>query len=75
MAGEIGEFFAAHFIPICSGKMKSGSRMILTTAPRTVEAMADFGLPADQMTGFMACLNIWNGMPSVIQRKYSLAHV
>ena len=45
---------AAPIMPHRKTKMKTGSRMILTTAPASVEIMANFGLPSARMTGFMA---------------------
>ena len=49
---------AAPIMPHLKTKMKTGSRMILMTAPASVEAMAKRGLPSALMIGFMACPNI-----------------
>ena len=49
---------AAPIIPIFSGKMKIGSRMMFVTAPATVEIMAKRGLPSERMMGFMAWPNM-----------------
>ena len=38
--------------------MKIGSRMMLATAPASVEAMANFGLPSERMIGFIAWPNM-----------------
>ena len=39
-------------------QMKMGSRMMLMTAPTSVEIMANLGFPSARMMGFMACPNI-----------------
>ena len=39
-------------------QMKTGSRIMLITAPTSVEIMANLGLPSARMMGFMACPNI-----------------
>ena len=39
-------------------QMKTGSRIMLITAPANVEIMANLGLPSARMMGFMACPNI-----------------
>ena len=39
-------------------QMKTGSRIILITAPANVEIMANLGFPSARMMGFMACPNI-----------------
>ena len=39
-------------------QMKTGSRIMLITAPASVEIMANLGLPSARMMGFMACPNI-----------------
>ena len=49
---------AAPIIPHRKSKIKRGSRMILMTAPRRVEIMANLGFPSARMMGFMACPNI-----------------
>ena len=49
---------AAPIMPIFSGKMKIGSRMMFVIAPATVETMAKRGLPSERMIGFMAWPNI-----------------
>ena len=46
---------AAPVIPHLNTKINTGSRMILTTAPTTVDSMANLGLPSERMTGFIAC--------------------
>ena len=38
--------------------MKMGSRMMFSTAPATVDTMANFGLPSERMIGFIACPNM-----------------
>lgn len=45
---------AAPIMPHSQMKMKMGSRMMLMTAPASVEIMANRGLPSARMTGFMA---------------------
>ena len=49
---------AAPIIPQWNEKIKIGSRMILTIAPASVEAIANRGLPSARMIGFIACPNI-----------------
>ena len=49
---------AAPNMPQRNPKMKTGSRMMLTTAPASVDTMANPGLPSDRMIGFMAWPNI-----------------
>ncbi len=49
---------AAPIIPHLHTKIKMGSRMILMTAPASVEIIANFGLPSARMMGFIACPNI-----------------
>ena len=49
---------AAPIMPHLNTKIKIGSRMMLMTAPASVETMAKRGLPSARMTGFMACPNI-----------------
>ena len=39
-------------------QMKTGSRIMLITAPANVEIMANLGFPSARMMGFMACPNI-----------------
>ena len=39
-------------------QLKTGSRIMLITAPANVEIMANLGLPSARMMGFMACPNI-----------------
>ena len=39
-------------------QMKTGSRIMLITAPANVEIMANLGFPSARMIGFMACPNI-----------------
>ena len=39
-------------------QLKTGSRIMLITAPTSVEIMANLGLPSARMMGFMACPNI-----------------
>ena len=39
-------------------QMKMGSRMMLMTAPTSVEIMANLGFPSARMIGFIACPNI-----------------
>ena len=39
-------------------QMKTGSRIMLMTAPASVEIMANLGFPSARMMGFMACPNI-----------------
>ncbi len=39
-------------------QMKTGSRIMLITAPASVEIMANLGFPSARMMGFMACPNI-----------------
>ena len=45
---------AAPIMPHLQPKMKMGSRMILNTAPASVEIMANFGSPSARMMGFIA---------------------
>ena len=47
-----------HPMPHLKQKMKIGSRMMLMTAPASVETMANFGFPSARMMGFIACPNI-----------------
>ena len=49
---------AAPIMPHLQTNRKTGSRMIFTTAPASVESMAKRGLPSARITGFMACPNI-----------------
>ena len=46
--------------------------MMLMTAPASVDAMAKRGFPSARMIGFIACPNMYKGMPSVM-KKYSCA--
>ena len=39
-------------------QLKTGSRIMLITAPANVEIMANLGFPSARMMGFMACPNI-----------------
>ena len=39
-------------------QLKTGSRIMLITAPANVEIMANLGFPSARMRGFMACPNI-----------------
>ena len=39
-------------------QLKTGSRIMLITAPGNVEIMANLGFPSARMMGFMACPNI-----------------
>ena len=39
-------------------QMKTGSRIMLITAPANVEIMANLGFPSARMMGFMGCPNI-----------------
>ena len=39
-------------------QLKTGSRMMLITAPASVEIMANLGFPSARMMGFMVCPNI-----------------
>ena len=39
-------------------QMKTGSRIMLMTAPTSVEIMANLGFPSARMIGFIACPNI-----------------
>ena len=48
---------AAPIMPHLQTNRKTGSRMIFTTAPASVESMAKRGLPSARITGFMACPN------------------
>lgn len=64
---------AAPAIPMRKPKMKIGSKMMLKTAPATVQAMANFGEPSPRMIAFIACPNMYSGMPTMIQEKYSWA--
>ena len=45
---------AAPIMPHLHSKMKMGSKMMLSTAPASVEIMANRGLPSARMTGFIA---------------------
>ena len=49
---------AAPAIPIFSGKIKMGSRIMFVTAPETVASIAKRGLPSERIIGFIACPNI-----------------
>ena len=49
---------AAPIMPHRQPKMKMGSKMMLSTAPASVEIMANRGSPSARMTGFIACPNI-----------------
>lgn len=49
---------AAPIMPHLKPKMKSGSSIMLTTAPETVAAMAKRGLPSERIIGFMAWPNM-----------------
>ena len=49
---------AAPIMPQRKPKMKTGSRIMFSTAPARVEIMANRGLPSARMMGFMACPNI-----------------
>ena len=48
---------AAPIMPHLHTKIRIGSKIMLKTAPASVETMAKRGLPSDLMTGFMACPN------------------
>ena len=45
-------------MPQWKRKIKTGSSMMLATAPASVDAIANFGFPSARMIGFMACPNI-----------------
>ena len=45
---------AAPIMPHLHSKMKMGSKMMLSTAPASVEIMANRGSPSARMTGFIA---------------------
>ena len=49
---------AAPIMPQWKRKIKTGSSMMLATAPASVDAIANFGFPSARMIGFMACPNI-----------------
>lgn len=45
---------AAPIIPRRKPKIKTGSKIMLATAPARVESMANFGLPSARITVFIA---------------------
>ena len=49
---------AAPIMPHLKAKMNIGSSIIFSTAPASVETIANFGLPSARITGFIACPNI-----------------
>ena len=49
---------AAPIMPQWKPKMNSGSRIVFATAPATVAAMANFGLPSERMIGLTAWPNM-----------------
>ena len=49
---------AAPIMPQWQPKIKTGSRMMLSIAPASVEIMANRGLPSARMMGFMAWPNM-----------------
>ena len=48
---------AAPIIPQRNTNMKIGSRIMFTTAPASVDAIAYNGEPSERITGFIACPN------------------
>ena len=57
---------AAPLMPISKVKMNIGSRIMLSTAPTVVAAMAKRGLPSARMAEFIPWANIYAGNPRMI---------
>ena len=64
---------AAPDIPQCRPKINTGSRMMLTTAPASIEAIDHAGLPSARTTAFIILDSMYTGKNARMMSKYSTA--
>lgn len=60
-------------MPQCRPKINTGSKMMLTIAPTSMEAIDQEGLPSARITAFIILESIYTGKNAKMMLKYSTA--